>query len=144
VLVARAAGRWMDRKGAYPVVTTGICLVLAAFIAQQFGARPGTSGIAALVLGAALMDCGLRGAMVANQTLVSSFAAESRSRVTTLFISHIWAGNSVGAFLGSTALAYGGWNAMCTLAIASIALALALQVRAGRRARLQAIAPPLR
>jgi predicted MFS family arabinose efflux permease len=128
VLIARPAGRWMDVRGPYPVVSLGISLVLAAFIALLFGAR----WITALVIGAALLDSGLRSAMVANQTLVSSFSAEARSRVTTLFISQIWAGNAVGAFIGSTALKHGGWQAMCTLSILFVLAALALQLRAGR------------
>jgi predicted MFS family arabinose efflux permease len=128
VLVARPAGRWMDRSGVYPVVTAGIVTVLLAFAALQLGASPGMVGIAGLVAGAALLDAGLRGAMVANQTLVQTFSPESRSRVTTLFISHIWAGNSVGAFLGSSAFKHWGWNALCGLCMLAVAAALALQL----------------
>jgi predicted MFS family arabinose efflux permease len=122
VLVARPAGRWMDRSGVSPVVTAGIVSVLFAFAVLQLGVLP------ALVLGAALLDAGLRGAMVANQTLVQSFSPEARSRVTTLFISHIWAGNSVGAFVGTSVFKYWGWDALCAVCMATAALALALQL----------------
>src|SRR5438445_5716998 len=30
ILVSQAAGRWTDRRGAFPIVTAGVCLVLAA------------------------------------------------------------------------------------------------------------------
>jgi predicted MFS family arabinose efflux permease len=62
VLVARPAGRWMDRVGVRPVVTTGICLVMAAYVTFGFGVMT----IVAIVIGAILQDCGLRSAMVAN------------------------------------------------------------------------------
>jgi predicted MFS family arabinose efflux permease len=66
VLVSRPAGRWMDASGARPVVRTGICLMTAAFAAFAFA----PAHIGAAVLGAILLDCGLRSAMVANQTMV--------------------------------------------------------------------------
>jgi predicted MFS family arabinose efflux permease len=132
VAVARPAGRWMDRSGVYPVVTAGVVTVLIAFGVLQLGTIAGWAGLAGVILGAALLDAGLRGAMVANQTLVQTFAPESRSRVTTLFISHIWAGNSVGAFIGSSALKHAGWNAMCTVCMLSVGAALFLQLRRRR------------
>jgi predicted MFS family arabinose efflux permease len=123
ILIARSAGRWMDRRGAAPVVATGIALVMAAFAVFTLG----TWWVAPLALGAALLDCGLRAAMVANQTLVTSVDAAARSRFNTVFAGHVWGGNAVGAFLASTALTHFGWWAVCTIAFAAAALALALQ-----------------
>lgn len=113
ILVARPAGRWMDRSGAVPVVTTGVCIMVAAWLAFGFAA----TSIAFVVLGAILLDCGLRTAMVANQTLVNASVPDSRARANTIFGMHVWSGNAVGALLTSTAFAMYGWLAVCAIAM---------------------------
>jgi predicted MFS family arabinose efflux permease len=131
ILIARTAGRAMDRSGAGPVVATGIALVMGAFAVFALGQW----WVAALALGAALLDCGLRAAMVANQTLVTSVDATARSRFNTVFAAHIWGGNALGAVLATTALTRAGWLAVCALAFASATLALLLQWLSVRRDR---------
>lgn len=122
ILVARPAGRWTDRRGAAPVVTIGACVVLVAFITLEFAAW----SIAFIVAGAILLDCGVRATMVANQTLVTGVDPEARNRLNTVFAGHMWAGNSAGAFLASTALALGGWTAACTIGVIAASAALLL------------------
>ena len=113
ILVARPAGKWMDRSGAVPVVTTGACIMIAAWLAFGFAAV----SIGFVVLGAILLDCGLRTSMVANQTLVNAAVPDSRARANTIFGMHVWCGNAVGAFLTSTAFALHGWLAVCAIAM---------------------------
>src|SRR2546427_22785 len=120
-----AAGRWTARRGAFPIVTGGVCLVLAAYVAFAFAPL----WVGAVIAGAVLLDCGLRSALVANQTLITSVAPETRSRFNTVFGAHIWGGNAVGAFLASTALAHSGWLAVCTIALSASCLALLVQWR---------------
>ncbi|MCL4801601.1 MAG: MFS transporter [Burkholderiales bacterium] len=130
VLVARAAGRWMDRSGVAPVVTTGILLVMAAYVVF------GLAGlfVAAVAVGAALQDCGLRAAMVANQALITGTDPEARSRSNTVFAVHIWGGNATGAFVASTAWALAGWPGVVASGLAASLAALAVQRRLGARA----------
>jgi predicted MFS family arabinose efflux permease len=123
ILVARPAGRWMDRRGVVPVVTTGASLVLAAFIAFGFAAW----WAGAVVAGAMLLDSGLRSAMVANQTLINSQVPDARSRFNTIFAAHVWGGNASGAFLASTALAHAGWLGVCAIGVVAAAGALVVQ-----------------
>ena len=125
ILVARPAGRWMDRSGVTPVVTTGICLVFAAYAAFGFAAL----SLGAVIAGAMLMDFGLRAAMVANQTLVNTAVPEARSRGNTIFGGFVWSGNAAGAFLASMALAHFGWPAVCAIALTASGAALAVQLR---------------
>ena len=124
IFVARPAGRWMDRAGIMPLVLTGICAMLAAWIAMGFGVW----SVAAVVIGAILLDCGLRTAMVANQTLVNSAVPDSRARANTLFGVHVWSGNAVGAFLTSWTLAHFGWLAVCGVAMTAIVIALLIHL----------------
>jgi len=125
LLLARPAGRWTDRYGAFPVVTVGVALVLAAYVAFGFAAL----STGAVIAGAILLDCGLRAALVANQTLITSVAPDARSRFNTVFGAHIWGGNATGAFLASTALAHSGWLAVCAIAVSASCLALLVQWR---------------
>ncbi len=120
ILVARPAGKWMDRSGAVPVVTTGVCIMIAAWFAFGLAA----TSIVFVVLGAILLDCGLRTSMVANQTLVNAAVPDSRARANTIFGMHVWCGNAVGAFLTSTAFAHFGWLAVCAIAMTASILAL--------------------
>jgi len=124
IFVARPAGRWMDRAGVMPVVLTGICAMLAAWIAMGFGVW----SVAAVVIGAILLDCGLRAAMVANQTLVNSAVPDSRARANTLFGLHVWTGNAVGAFLMSWTFAQFGWLAVCGVAMTATVIALLIHL----------------
>ena len=124
ILIARPAGRWTDRVGLRPVVLTGICFMIAAWIAMAFGAW----AIAAVVVGAMLLDIGLRAAMVANQTLINSAVPESRARSNTLFGLHVWSGNAAGAFLTSWTFARFGWLAVCGVAMTAIVVALLIQL----------------
>jgi MFS family permease len=125
ILVARPAGRWTDRAGLKPVVLTGICSMIAAWIAMGFGAW----SIAAIVLGAMLLDIGLRTVMVANQTLMNSAVPDSRSRANTLFGAHVWSANATGAFITSWAFAHYGWIAVCGVALTASVIALLVHVR---------------
>jgi predicted MFS family arabinose efflux permease len=126
ILVSQPAGRWTDRRGAFPIVTAGVCLVLAAYVVFAFAPL----WVGAVIAGAVLLDSGLRSAIVANQTLITAVAPDARSRFNTVFGAHIWAGNAVGAFLASTALAHWGWIAVCAIAVCASCVALALQWRA--------------
>jgi predicted MFS family arabinose efflux permease len=131
ILVSQPAGRWTDRRGAFPIVTAGVVLVLAAYAAFAFA----PVWIGAVIAGAVLLDCGLRSAMVANQTQITSVATDARSRFNTVFGAHVWGGNAVGAFLASTALARWGWLAVCAIAMGASCVALLLQWRTRRAQR---------
>jgi predicted MFS family arabinose efflux permease len=120
ILVARASGRWSDRVGLRPVVLAGICSMMTAWIVMAAGIW----SIAAIVLGAMLLDIGLRAAMVANQTLINSAVPDSRARANTLFGLHVWSGNAAGAFLTSWAFAQFGWLAVCAIAMTASIVAL--------------------
>ena len=126
ILVARPAGRWMDRKGVGPVVTTGICLVLAAYLTFAFAVMT----FAAVIIGAALLDCGLRAAMVANQALVTGADPNTRGRSNTVFAVHVWGGNATGAFVASAAWTDAGWLGVCASGAIASLVALVLYRRA--------------
>ncbi len=127
VLIARAAGRSMDRSGVRPVVSVGAGLMVAAFLV--FGLA-GFS-VLAVVAGAALLDCGLRAAMVANQAYIIGLDPATRSRSNTVFAIHVWGGNATGALVASTVWALVGWLGVCALGVVAASAALIVQRSAG-------------
>ena len=129
ILIARPAGRWLDRRGPGPIVAAGAALIIAAYGVFALG----TWWPAALAVGAALLDCGLRAAMVSNQTVANLLAPEARSRGNTVFGLSVWSGNAIGALVASTAFAAKGWLAVCAISACSATCALLVQLLASRR-----------
>ena len=129
ILVARPAGRWVDLYGAGPIVRAGIAIIIVAYAVFALGVW----WAAALAVGAAVLDSGLRSTMVANQTVVNSLAADARSRSNTVFGLAVWSGNAIGAFACSMALAHSGWLAVCAISALAAAGALAVQLVSMRR-----------
>jgi predicted MFS family arabinose efflux permease len=124
VLVARPAGRWLDLYGPAPIVRAGIALILVAYAVFALGVW----WAAALAVGAAVLDSGLRATMVSNQTVITSLAADARSRSNTVFGLAVWSGNAFGAFIASGALATSGWLAVCAISGLAAGIALAVQL----------------
>lgn len=128
ILIARPAGRWMDRSGPGPVVLTGIVGVSAGWLVFALGEW----WLAALVAGAIVFDCGLRAVMVPNQTVMNTLSAQARSRSNTVYGASVWGGNAVGALVMTLAFAHGGWLAVCAIALAASLAALAMERRLAR------------
>src|SRR3954464_12305555 len=129
ILITRPAGRLLDQRGAAPIVRVGVTLMLCAYVVFALGLW----WPAALAVGAAILDCGLRATMVSNQTTVNSLAADARSRSNTVFGISVWSGNAIGAFAASLALAHAGWLAVCALSALAAAIALGVQIAWMRR-----------
>jgi hypothetical protein len=79
-----------------------------------------------VVVGAALQDCGLRAAMVANQALITGTDPQARSRSNTVFAVHIWGGNATGAFIATTAWTQAGWLGVVASGLTASLVALAV------------------
>ncbi len=124
ILITRPAGRLLDQRGAAPIVRVGVTLMLCAYVVFALGLW----WPAALAVGAAILDCGLRATLVANQTTVNSLAPDARSRSNTVFGISVWSGNALGAFIASLALAQAGWLAVCAISALAAASALAVQL----------------
>jgi len=127
ILMSQPAGRWSDRYGAFPIVTAGVGLVLAAYVVLAFAPL----WIGAVIAGAVLLDSGLRSAMVANQTRITR-SLPTRAAASTPCSAHTSGRQRSGAFLASTALAHWGWPAVCAIAMARPACAAGAVAHAER------------
>ena len=110
-LCAQAAGRLADRG--LTRMTTG---AFAALVALSF--LPiwwGRTSLAWLVVGIVVLDVGVQGLQVTNQSLIYKLAPDSRSRVNSAYMVCYFAGGAAGSAVASVLYSSGGWTAVCAL-----------------------------
>lgn len=117
---ARFAGRLADKGWAR--VSTGAFLVLV--VASWAFLFAGTHSIAALVVGVILLDLGLQGSHISNQSEVYRLDPAARNRITTVYMSLYFCGGALGSALSGPAYAAYGWTGACVIGAAMAGLAL--------------------
>jgi predicted MFS family arabinose efflux permease len=128
-VTAQAAGHAADRGGT--AIATGLFL-LAVAIGWGLIALGSTSAVLLLV-GIAVLDLGIQGQQILNQTVIYALRPEARSRITCAYM----AGNfAVGAVSSAGAAAVwnaGHWGAVCALGggLSGLALLVWLLGRVG-------------
>jgi predicted MFS family arabinose efflux permease len=110
-LAAQAAGRMADRGRHH--LSTGLCFGLMLISWGLIAA--GKTSLAALILGIAVLDLGIQGAQITNQSVIYALAPEARSRLTTAFMTTVFASAAVSSALASTIYDAGGWSAVSIL-----------------------------
>lgn len=108
--VAPLSGRYTDRKGARPVVVAGGAFVLASFVVLGLG---GSVSLVAVGIGVLLIDIGLNGALIANQTRAYALVPGARGRINTVLFTVMFVFGALGAFAGSQAFLMAGWPGVC-------------------------------
>jgi predicted MFS family arabinose efflux permease len=110
-LAAQAAGRMADRDSHH--LSTGLffttMLISWALIAA------GRSSLAALILGIALLDLGIQGAQITNQSVIYALAPDARSRVTTAYMTTVFASAAISSALASAIYDTDGWSGVAML-----------------------------
>jgi len=129
-LVAPLAGRLADRGGPRRTVGIAIVVVFAAYITF---AAAGQS-LWGLVAGVVLLDLGVQGAMISNQSRIFALRPESRSRINTIYMVVYFAGGSAGSALGALAWSFGGWLAVSGVGLTLALLAFAIHALSPREA----------
>jgi predicted MFS family arabinose efflux permease len=125
---ASAAGRLAD-AGWTRRATGGFLLAVAASWALL---ALGADALVPLVVGIVVLDLGIQGAHILNQSVIYSLVPEARSRLTTAYMTGNFAGGALGS--GAAALAWdaGGWGAVSALGAAFGVTALAVWLTEGR------------
>ncbi len=77
----------------------------------------------ALVIGVIVLDMGAQMTQVANQTRIFGLVPSARSRLNTVYMTVYFSGAAAGSALATIAWVHWGWNGVCCLALALIALA---------------------
>lgn len=108
-LAAPLSGRLADRHDVRLVHGTALVLVVAAFVLMGFAGH----SLVALAAGVVLMDAGVQGSHISNQTRIYGLNATLRNRVNAIYMVVYFIGGAFGSALGSWALAHGGWSGVC-------------------------------
>ena len=125
-LVAPVSGRHADRPGGpRRVLLAALICVLGSWVLFAAGAH----GLVWLVLGVVVLDAGVQGAQIANQSRIYALDAASRSRINAVYMTQYFIGGAIGSFSASQAWALGGWPAVVTTGAAFSAAALLVHAR---------------
>jgi predicted MFS family arabinose efflux permease len=108
-LAAPVAGRLADRHDARLVNGTALLLVVAAFVLMGVAGH----SLVALAAGVVLMDAGVQGSHISNQTRIYGLDATLRNRVNSVYMVTYFIGGAFGSAIGSWAWAHGGWTGVC-------------------------------
>jgi predicted MFS family arabinose efflux permease len=107
---ARITGRLADRGLDYAATGAMLLLILAGWALNGW---LGGQWLIALVAGAILLDFGVQGAHVTNFGVIYRLPAETRSRVTTAYMTSVFFGGVVGSASAGAAYSASGWRAVC-------------------------------
>ncbi|WP_233238409.1 MFS transporter [Bordetella sp. LUAb4] len=135
-LAAPLAGRIADRSGPERVTRLGAGLAALSFVAMAFAPLlPDTHSQVMLIVASAIgFDFGIQAALVAHQTIVYGIDPGARSRLNALLFTSVFVGMSVGAALGSLALAQWGWMGVVGLTTVAAVGSLLVRLTARRLA----------
>ncbi|KVD71179.1 transporter [Burkholderia sp. ABCPW 14] len=121
-LAAGAAGRLVDRGHAHAATGLFAAAVLVSFAFIAAGAQ----SLVALVAGILLLDVGVQGLHISNQSVIYALATDARSRITTVYLTSYFIGGALGSAVASAAYRFDGWRGVCTAggALSSMLVAL--------------------
>jgi predicted MFS family arabinose efflux permease len=125
-LVAPFAGWLADKRGTRLVVSVAGATLTASYLCLWLTDRwhaSTMSHIVALAVGVVVLDLGQQMMQVANQTRIFGLGAQVRSRLNTIYMTMYFVGGALGSALSGLAWYHFGWNGVCLLALAMIALA---------------------
>nr|WP_229521853.1 MFS transporter [Paenibacillus monticola] len=113
-------GRLADKVAPKKII--GVLIVLTLLAYGLFG----LSGLSiwSLIAGVIVLDLGVQGTQVSNQTRIYALEPAARSRINTVFMVSTFAGGAAGSTLGSYAWHLWGWSGVCWTGGTFIAAAL--------------------
>ena len=122
-----AGGRILDSRPQLRWPASGAALALLALSYLPIGlggAGLGWAGLVLLVIGVLVMDACVQGSHVMNQSVVYELLPEARSRLTTVYMTTMFAGGALGSALGAQAYDRWGWTGATLVAAAFPVLGL--------------------
>jgi predicted MFS family arabinose efflux permease len=123
-LCATLAGRWADRDLTRRTTTVFAVLVALSFLPLWLGGHD----LAMMIVGVLVLDVGVQGLQVTNQSIIYRLAPEARSRINSAYMVCYFIGGALGSAAGSWCYANHRWAGVCVLgaALGAVAVVLAL------------------
>jgi len=107
-LAAPLVGKLGDKGGSRIAVGYGCAFIALSFMIFYFSAQ----SVIGVIIGIVLIDIGLQGVHISNQTRVYSILPEARNRMNTVFMSFSFLGTAAGSAYGLFLWELGGWHAV--------------------------------
>jgi predicted MFS family arabinose efflux permease len=130
VLVASVAGRLSDRYGPGGVIAAGITLTACSFVV--FALWPTVPG---LVVGLVLLDIGMQGSQIANQSVIYALQRDARGRINSVFMTGMFLGGAIASGAAGIGWTLAGWNAVCGIGLVMALISLLAQFWPSRARR---------
>ena len=109
VVAANGAGSLADANKTRGASLAAASMIVVAFVILGIG----KSSIVAVIIGVIVLDIGVQGMQITNQSIIYGLAPESRSRINSAYMFCYFIGGAVGSMSGGIAYTHGGWNAVC-------------------------------
>jgi predicted MFS family arabinose efflux permease len=110
---AQGAGRLADRGHAHAATGVFLATILVSWLLLALG----HDAVAPLIAGVILLDLGIQGQHILNQSTIYTLAPDARSRVTTAYMSSNFAFGALGSAAASVAWSAGGWGAVSAVGL---------------------------
>lgn len=123
-LGASLIGRLNDKKDSKLIIRVCIILSIISYLIFKIFSL----SIFGFIIGIILLDFGIQGAQVSNQTKVYSINPDERSRLNTVFVVSNFIGAASGSLLGSWAWNLYGWNGVCLVGLVMLTGALIINL----------------
>jgi predicted MFS family arabinose efflux permease len=112
-LCATFAGRFADRGHQRAATAVFSTLLAASYAVLWFG----RASVVWLIIGIVLLDIGVQGVQVTNQSLIYAIAPSARSRITSAYMVMYFTGGALGSAVGAHLYAGHGWAGVCWLGV---------------------------
>ena len=113
LLAANAAGRLADDKRSGLTTMVSAVLLVVSFALSMLG----STSILFIAVGIIVLDIGVQGVHITNQTIIYALAPEARSRINSAYMVCYFAGGALGSLLGGIVYTSSGWTGSCILGI---------------------------
>nr|WP_244422602.1 MFS transporter [Ktedonobacter racemifer] len=117
---ASFVGRLADRLNIRHVTGLALLIVLCSFICMWLTGY----WLWGLIVGVILLDLGVQGTHISNQTRVYSLDPEARNRLNTVYMVTGFIGGALGSYLGTWGWSLAGWNGVCSVGCILLVAAL--------------------
>lgn len=117
-IAAPYAGRFIDRRGALPIITTALVLMLASAGLYALG----RTMLAFMIVAIIAANIAVQWSQIANQARIFTYLPDARSRANTVYMVAVFFSGAICAALAAACYSGYGWLGVCVL---QAALALA-------------------
>lgn len=119
-IAANIAGRLADKGLSNKTTIVLLGFNLLAFFLMLFG----TAHLIPIVAGILILDAGVQGIHITNQSEIYRLQPEARSRLTTAYMTSYFAGGATGSASSAAIYSSHGWEGVCLLGIGYAAVAI--------------------